>query len=137
MEELSILDLIQGLKKKCTIKDEDFLQKTGLSQAEYNMFLCLKNCKHFNSYSVANKMELSLSRVSRIIDKMVSKGYITRTTNKTDRRAIDIKMTPKGEESMKAIISYRKLANQHLLSHLSPKETQEIRSSLTKLTSIL
>ena len=137
MEELSILDLIQGLKKKCTIKDEDFLQKNELSQAEYNMFLCLKNCKHFNSYSVADKMELSLSRVSRIIDKMVSKGYLTRTTNKVDRRAIDIKMTSKGEENMRAIISYREQSNQHLLSHLSPEETQEIKTSLKKLTSIL
>lgn len=137
MEDSSILDLIYELKKKCIQSDEDFFNSLDISQAEYNMFICLKNCKHFNSYSVAEKMQLSLSRVSRIIDKMVNKEFLTRTTNKLDRRAIDIKMTPKGKEVMSKIIEYRNIREAKLESKVNEKEKVEISTNLRKLIEIL
>ena len=135
--ESTILDLIYGLKRQCTLNDESFFKKNDISQAEYNMFLCLKNCKHFNSYSVADKMQLSLSRISRIIDKMVSKEYLKRTTNKIDRRAIDIKITAKGKKTLENIIIYRNNTEDLLLQKLSATEAQEIKSNLQKLTNLL
>lgn len=137
MEDSSILDLIYELKKKCIQSDEDFFDSLDISQAEYNMFICLKNCKHFNSYSVAEKMQLSLSRVSRIIDKMVNKDFLIRTTNKIDRRAIDIKMTPKGKEVTNKIIEYRKLREEKLESKVNEKEMTEISTNLRKLIEII
>lgn len=137
MEDSTILDLIYELKKKCIKSDEDFFESLDISQAEYNMFICLKNCKHFNSYSVAEKMQLSLSRVSRIIDKMVNKEFLTRTTNKLDRRAIDIKMTPKGREVMNRIIEYRSIREDKLESKISDEEKEEISLNLNKLIEIL
>ena len=134
--ESTILDLIYGLKRQCTLNDESFFKKNDISQAEYNMFLCLKNCKHFNSYSVADKMQLSLSRISRIIDKMVSKEYLKRTTNKIDRRAIDIKITAKGKKTLENIIVYRNNTEDLLLQKLSATESQEIKSNLQKLTNL-
>jgi len=137
MEEASILDLIYELKKKCTLGDEEFFNTIKISQAEYNMFLCLRNCKHFNSYSVAEKMQLSLSRVSRIIDKMVNKEFLSRSTNKTDRRAIDIKMTETGKDIMNKIIAYREKREENLQSKINQTEEVEIRKCLEKLTEIL
>jgi len=137
MEDPTILDLIYELKKKCIQSDEDFFNSLDISQAEYNMFICLKNCKHFNSYSVAEKMQLSLSRVSRIIDKMVNKEFLTRTTNKLDRRAIDIKMTPKGKDVMNKIIEYRSKRDKKLESLISGEEKKEISVNLNKLIKIL
>lgn len=137
MEDSSILDLIYELKKKCIQSDDDFFNTLDISQAEYNMFICLKNCKHFNSYSVAEKMQLSLSRVSRIIDKMVNKEFLTRSTNKDDRRAIDIKMTPKGKEVMNKIIEYRSERESKLESKVNEKEKADISVNLKKLIEIL
>lgn len=137
MEEGTILDLIYELKKKCTQRDEEFFNATEITQAEYNMFLCLRNCKHFNSYSVAEKMQLSLSRVSRIIDKMVNKDFLSRTTNKLDRRAIDIKITEKGKEIMNQIIEYREMRELNLQSKINKTEEGEIKSCIVKLTEIL
>ncbi len=137
MEDSSILDLIYELKKKCIQSDEDFFNTLDISQAEYNMFICLKNCKHFNSYSVAEKMQLSLSRVSRIIDKMVNREFLARSTNKIDRRAIDIKMTPTGKEVMNKIIEYRTERASKLESKVTEKEKVDISINLQKLIEIL
>lgn len=137
MEESTILDLIYELKKKCIQRDEVFFNSLNISQAEYNMFLCLRNCKHFNSYSMAEKMQLSLSRVSRIIDKMVNKELLSRTTNKDDRRAIDIKMTEMGKEIMMKIIEYRENRERSLQSKINESEEAKIKQCLEKLTEIL
>lgn len=133
MADSTILELIYDLKKKCIQGDEAFFNSLDISQAEYNMFLCLRDCKHFNSYSVAEKMQLSLSRVSRIIDKMVNKEYLTRSTNKTDRRAIDIKMTPQGKDVMARIIEYRFKRETNLCDKIATKDVEIIKSSLNKL----
>lgn len=136
MEESTIIDLIFDLQKKCNTENDAFINKLDISQAEYNMFICLKNCKHFNSYSVSEKMNLSLSRVSRIIDKMVNKSYLTRTTNKIDRRAIDIKITAKGTGILQKIILYTKEREAQLEKQLSDNEIIEIKSSFKKLIEI-
>lgn len=137
MADSTILELIYELRKKCIQGDDDFFNSLDISQAEYNMFLCLRDCKHFNSYSVAEKMQLSLSRVSRIIDKMVNKEYLTRSTNKTDRRAIDIKMTPLGKEIMNKIIEYRFKRESNLCDKIAIKDVEMIKSSLNKLIEVV
>ena len=136
MEESTIIDLIIELQKKCSLENDQFIEKLGISQAEYNMFICLKNCKHFNSYSVSEKMSLSLSRVSRIIDKMVTKGFLNRTTNKEDRRAIDIKMTKKGESILQNIIVFLQKREENIENQLSDNDISKIKSSFNKLINL-
>jgi len=137
MEESTIIDLIFELQKKCSLENDKFIEKLGISQAEYNMFICLKNCKHFNSYSVAEKMSLSLSRVSRIIEKMVNKGFLNRTTNKEDRRAIDIKMTKKGESILQSIIVFLQEREDYIENQLNDADISKIKSSFNKLIDLV
>jgi len=137
MDDTKILDLIFDIKQKCMISDESLLKSLNITRAEYNMFLCLKNCKHFNSYSVSEKMHLSLSRVSRIIDKMVNKGCLSRTTNKHDRRAIDIKLTSLGKEKLKKISEYRDDVENVIISHLEKDDVEQLKKSLAKLTNAI
>ena len=137
MEESTIIDLIFELQKKCSLENDKFIEKLGISQAEYNMFICLKNCKHFNSYSVAEKMSLSLSRVSRIIEKMVNKGFLNRTINKEDRRAIDIKMTKKGESILQSIIVFLQEREDYIENQLNDADISKIKSSFNKLIDLV
>jgi len=136
MEDPTIIELIFELQKKCSAEIDKFIDDLGISQAEYNMFICLKNCKHFNSYSVADKMNLSLSRVSRIIDKMVSKGFLNRTTNKLDRRAIDIKITPKGKTVHNKIVLFIGEREENIVNQLKENEIEDMKNSFTKLINL-
>lgn len=137
MEEASLLDLIYEIRQKCMQNDEEIFKSLSITKAEFNMFLCLKNCKHFNSYSVAEKMQLSLSRVSRIIDKMVNKGHLSRTTNKLDRRAIDIKMTSSGKQIMDKIVKYRDAQEAHFVNKMNNEELHQVKSCFRKIITLL
>ncbi|MCK5774655.1 MAG: MarR family transcriptional regulator [Bacteroidales bacterium] len=135
-EEL-IFDLIFQLEKKYQQERDLFILSIDISQAEYNLFICLKNCDHYNSYSIADKMNLSLSRVSRIIDKMVRNNYLTRQTNKKDRRAIDIKITKKGEDITEKISNFIISKSSEIEKKLSVSDINNIKTNLSKLINIL
>ena len=136
-KEEPIFDLIFELDKKYQQEKDLFIETIDLSQAEYNLFICLKHCEHFNSYSIAEKMNLSLSRVSRIIEKMVSKKYLTRATNKKDRRAIDIAITKKGKQISEQISDFIIYRSSEIEKKLKPSEFNEMKTNLSKLIDII
>ena len=49
-----------------------------------------------NNQDVADRMNLSPSRITRIIDGLVKKGYILREIDREDRRNMKISLTEKG-----------------------------------------
>lgn len=135
--EKTILDLVFLLQKEYNITKEKFIKKNGISQSEYNMFICIHNNHNINSYAIADKMNLSLSRVSRIIDKMVKNDFLIRHVNNEDRRAFDLETTEKGEAIIKEIASFIHARNKECESHLNEKDIIEIKSGLNKLINIL
>lgn len=47
---------------------------------------------------LASRMQMTIPAASIMVDTMVTKGYMLRTPNPDDRRAVRIKLTEKGEE---------------------------------------
>jgi len=52
---------------------------------------------------VKERMLDKMPDVSRIIDRLVAKGLVSRGKCHTDRRAVDVKITDKGLETLKAL----------------------------------
>ena len=75
-----IIDLIIELKKKCSIKEEDIQQEFDLTHAEYRGVVCIEPGEKVMCTDFSLRMQLSPSRGSRIIEKMIEKGFITETT---------------------------------------------------------
>lgn len=74
------------------------LKPFDLSPQQFNVLRILKG-KHPDSYSnqeITERMIDKSSNATRIADKLVEKKLITRTANKADRRAVDIRITAKG-----------------------------------------
>ncbi len=76
--------------------EEAVRNETALS---LNEALCL--CQHekgnTDPSSLARELSLSPSRMTRILDSLVQKGYIERVTSDEDRRAVTVKMTDSGK----------------------------------------
>lgn len=74
------------------------LKPYGLTTAQYNVLRILRG-QHPNVCTVNLIIERMLDRmsnVSRIVDKLVVKEFVSRVTNKEDRRAVDVCITNKG-----------------------------------------
>ena len=135
--EKDILELLYELKKKCIVNDDAFMAKTDLSQAEYQLFIAISTCKDINSNALSMKTGLSLSRISRVIDKMVNNGYMTRETHSSDRRTIKLELTKEGRKLMVRIIDYRKECELRILKNVSNKELDTIKHSFGTVLKLL
>ncbi len=89
-------DLTYKLLENCTEKQEFIAEKLQLSLSE---FRCLRSFNTDTTLSVkelASRMNLTSSRLTRIIDGLAEKQFVTRTINGRDRRVMDVTLTKEG-----------------------------------------
>ena len=70
-----IMGIVYEMKKKCAYVDQRLMDELNLSQSEYLFFSSLDNCQVINSNELSRSMELSASRVSRVVEKLVVNGF--------------------------------------------------------------
>jgi DNA-binding MarR family transcriptional regulator len=136
MSEL-ILDTLNELRKKCISNDCLAMEKFDLSPAEYEFFLVYLKQKSLETSKIAFGMGLSLSRLSRVIEKLVINGYLTRKAMPGDRRAIQLAFTSKGKQTIKKVAIHREQCEKKLTSTLNKTEKEQIERSLKQLISRL
>ena len=93
--KIRIIDLVIALKSSCMIKEENIREEFSLSPAEYRGILSINAGDVVKGNELAGKMGLSVSRGSRVIEKMTCNGYLKRTGNNKDRRCITITLAEK------------------------------------------
>jgi len=137
MENTQILDLLNDLRKKCITNDDELMSSLNISLAEFNFFLTIDPNEIRSSEWLAKNLNLSLSRVSRIIDRMVINGLLIRTINPNDKRAIKLELSEKGVYTHKKIISNKVNCEKSIREKLSETEIQELKSNLERILSLL
>lgn len=90
------MELIIRLKRCCEKKEETIREQAGLSSAEYNCLQTIPARGDVTSKALAQKMGVSASRGSRIVDALVKKGLLARSVSSQDRRASTITLTNRG-----------------------------------------
>ncbi len=133
--ENSIISVVSKLSEKCNSLEQSIMQKLNLSTSEYQFLTRIKYCTSLNSNEIASAMGLSLSRVSRIVEKLVQHGYLCRTANKTDRRAITLCITKEGEQVQEEINFKKKQCEIELLQQITDEEQKLFKLIAEKMLS--
>jgi len=79
-------------------KQNDLFKPYGLTAAQYNVLRILRGQypKVATVNLIIERMLDRMSNASRIVDKLVSKGFVSRVQCDNDRRAVDVKITDEG-----------------------------------------
>ena len=77
-----IVDLILSLKSRCLDKEESIRLEFGLSPAEYRGILAMKPNEPCNCNALSSNMGLSVSRGSRIVEKLIKNKYLEQEVSK-------------------------------------------------------
>lgn len=88
-----------------TAVNKRFLKPYKLSPEQYNLLRILRGLRG-EPASVATLNERMLdkmSNVSRLVEKLRLKKLIERTENPADRRQVEVKMTPEGQDLLETI----------------------------------
>ena len=128
-----ILSLVYQMKQKCAQVDQQLMDDLKISQSELLFFSALDNCLGLSSPELAKNMGLSLSRISRVVDKLVVNGYLDRNTDAADRRAITLCLTPKGKVVRSKIDEVRNECEARLIETIPSEEIERFRDIISRV----
>jgi len=128
--ERNLVDLIIELKKGYMEDENQIRTLCNISLAEYKAILKIETTERTTCNVLSEKMGLSVSRGSRIIDNLVRKGYLLRMGNPEDRRSFVLSLSSKGAEIKKQIEQERNNCEYRLRKNLSTREVELIKKGL-------
>ncbi|HVV54175.1 MAG TPA: MarR family transcriptional regulator [Mucilaginibacter sp.] len=82
---------------------------------------------------IAEAVFKDFASVTRIIDLLVKKGYLTRETHSGDRRRFKLDPTSKAIENLKAMMPITKSNRELALKGISKQEVQLVQQYLTRI----
>jgi MarR family transcriptional repressor of emrRAB len=133
MKNIKLIDIIYALSEKCSGHRENHLRELRLSKAEFNGLICMDKRREITCKEFSEKMGLSLSRGSRVIDKLYKKNYIQRNDSDSDRRCKMIRLTEYGKEVRNRIEEEKNKCEQKLVSALPENKLDQLKKDLVDL----
>ena len=82
---------------------------------------------------VASRMGVTLATLTKVVNKLVSKGYIERARDESDRRKVLLSLTKRGREVVRVHDMFHRRMIDEALGDLSEEEEIVLASSLTKI----
>jgi DNA-binding MarR family transcriptional regulator len=83
--------------------DGDLVRGAGLTASEYTTIMHLSEApnRELRMADLANVTDLSASRMTRLVDDLQSRGFVTKTVSSSDARGNVAKLTPRGMAKLK------------------------------------
>jgi len=110
------------------------LKEYDIYEPQFNVLRILKGAKGepISVNTILDRMIQRSSNVTRIIDKLESKGLVERTLCSKDRRKMDIILTKKGDKLLTILNKKVKKFHQQMENNLSQKELETLQSLIIK-----
>ena len=110
-----------------------FFENEGLTSQQFNILRILRGAgQPISTLQIRQRMLDKMSDTSRIVDRLILKGFVKKVVCKTDKRLVDVSITEKG----KKILS--KLDNKEddmdaIINSISENEAKTLNKILDKL----
>lgn len=115
---------------------QPLMQAGTLSMREINILLFLGNNPAFDTARDITELRgIPKSQVSQAVDLLVTKGFLTRKPDASDRRIIHLNLTSTGQEMAQRAQTVQSACFQHLLDSLQPKERKTFLHLADKILS--
>ena len=116
----------------------EILKKYDLSQEQYHVLDVLKskNGEPANMFEIQEQMISKASNTTRLVDKLLLKGYIKREVCSKNRRKIDVFITESGLTVLTDVKPMINIFEEKLSQNLSFKELEDLNFLLEKYRSV-
>lgn len=116
-----------------TEKINKIFDEWGVTSQQFNILRILRGAgKPLSTLQIRQRMLDKMSDTSRIVDRLVKKGLVKKSTCKTDRRLVDVIITEKGKKLLEKIDAYDDQMDR-LLMNLSEAEAKTLNELLDKV----
>lgn len=113
------------------------LKEHDISMQQYNVLRILRGQKGnpANLSTIQERMIDKSSNTTRLVDKLIRKGWVKRQICANNRRKVEIFITEDGLEFLSGLDPLVKINNENLVSSLNEKELKTLNNLLDKLRS--
>lgn len=115
-------------------KQNKYLKQFDISIQQYNVLRILNGQKEqpITINEIIERMLDKMSNASRLVDKLFAKGYVSREQKVGNRRACDVRISPKGQLFLEEVTNaLTKIENE--MNSLDEEEFVELNRLLDKL----
>lgn len=111
------------------------LKEFGISEPQYNVLRILKGQKDtpITVENIASRMVQRSSNVTRIIDKLLTRGFVTRKECESNRRKMDINISKEGLDFLKLLDKKVDAFHEPMFDKLTEQEAQTLTTLIKKL----
>ncbi|MBL7006811.1 MAG: MarR family transcriptional regulator [Spirochaetia bacterium] len=131
-----MIDEILELKKRCNFSDEIGLA-FNLTLGEVACISIIAGHKTLSSKNLSSLMDLSPSRGSRVISRLIDRGFIVAKPDENDRRNLSLSLTEAGKKCNSAIQKEKKCCEERILSELTIEQKTAVNNGLNILLQVL
>jgi DNA-binding MarR family transcriptional regulator len=117
--------------------DAEMRAEHGLSLSAYEVLMFLANApdRHLRMSEIADRVLLSRSGCTRLVDRLVQLGYVTRCAAETDGRGAYAELTGAGLEKFQAAQPiHRQGVHHHFLDHLNTTDAVVLGDIWTRIS---
>jgi len=126
-------DVTFRLLDQCQEKQERIARSLGLTVAEFRLLRTFRGDAALSVGDIARRMELSNSRLTRILDGLVEKEVVTREVSRQDRRVILVELSARGQRIQKTLTERYLRTHQEILDLLPEGAVDSVIAAMEKL----
>mgnify|MGYP003700819371 CR=1 FL=1 len=108
------------------------LKPYDVSTEQFNVLRILQGQgdRPANLSTLNERMITKMSNTSRLVDKLLAKGYVSRAVCESNRRKIEIRITPKGLKALEDMSRAVKAMEEELLKNFAKPQLQQLNALL-------
>jgi DNA-binding MarR family transcriptional regulator len=116
-----------------TERTNRIFDESGITSQQFNILRILRGAgKPLSTLQIRQRMLDKMSDTSRIVDRLVRKGFVKKNTCKSDRRLVDITITDKGRKLLEKIDAYDGQMDS-IMMNLTVEEAKTLNDLLDKI----
>lgn len=112
-------------------------EQLGLSPSQLQVIMVIEHAKSVAFKDLASKMHLTPGAITQIVEPMVRQVLLERSTNASDRRIVNISLSPAGKTKMAELKKAREAVYSKLLQDLDDHELETFLRIQQKMVSYL
>ena len=123
-------ELITRLFQCCQERMQYQCERFQLPDAELRCLGLFGSERYLTAKGIALKMNVVKSRVSKIIDGLIKKGFIQSIKDPEDSRVSLLSLTPRGQQKLNDINGFLKELHGQVLCQMAPDQRQAMLTNL-------
>lgn len=134
---LEMAALLQEIVMCCQMKDTNHATRFQVSTSECRTLRVFMEEDNLTMKALSNKMNLAMSRMTRIIDGLVKKDLVERASDERDRRICLVRLTQAGRKLVNEMENNYMTMNLEVLNSVTPQARPEVLKALKKLVTAM